>query len=277
MGQQVYHINSIIEPPKFQNGNIVSVMCIYCYEDILFDIPESRLKLGHFPIQLVSRHGDPAHDLSIEVFENREIKILRKESEQKGPLSHLEQDAKPSRPLEDSPRSVIIPGEQALPNIPPIETSRPPEPHSYPHRDPVISEKAPPIPSFTQEMQQASTNFREGDQSKPKQLNPPLTAEGIKSLPQVTLFEGKKIIDPGIRIQTLMQQLPSLSQDEIAEELMQIAFTIADRPSRYKIISEIKNWARDLTRMRWDDKQINFLSHQLKFWIDKLDQSQEVE
>ncbi len=245
-----------MEIPKFEKENIVSVICKYCYEDILFEIPEYQLKMGPFPIHLVSSHGDPAHDFSIEVFENREVKIVKQEAHHAN-FTH-QKVQQPEIPLlpEKRPQGETRPVLKVP--IKTISMETPPllEVHNFPHLAPNKPEESPAISPPDQPKNTPSPNFPDTIQENPA--------------PQA--IQENEDRDPIRQMKDLMQKLPQLTREEIAEEISGIALYFMQKSSLSKVASEIRNWSKDILRMEWNDTQVRALTHQLKFWSEKLSQ-----
>ncbi len=256
MGQAVLHFNSNVEYPKIENGNILSLTCIYCTEEVLFEIPEYRLKLGPFPISLVSTHGDPSHNFSIEVLETREVKIVKRGDEQAKPMLQPVQQAKiPLKPEDHSHYQTIsvldVPVKPFSNDTPPI-----PEMHRYPHPAPNTPGESPIFPPPVQEEIKPSPKF----------------SETVQKIPGTPVIKDRQDQAPLRRIKVLMQQLPLLTPEAIAGELSHIASELMQITNLYKVVSEIRNWAKDIHRMDWNDTQVRALTHQLKFWSEKFSQ-----
>ncbi len=252
MEQEVLHFNTFVESPKVERGNILSLTCVYCYEEVLFEIPEYRLKLGRFPLQLVSMHGDPPHRFSIEVFENHDVHIVRQDVDQGKLTSQSVQNPPIPTTPERPARGEDIPAVKV-----PMITTPLPEVHSFPRfASNKLMESPQRFPS-NQENNEPSPRF----------------SETVQEIPESRVIQEKD--EGGIisQINILIQELPRLTREEINEKISKIAPYFKQKPSLYKVASEISNWAKDINRMDWNDTQVRALTHQLKFWMEELSSS----
>ncbi len=260
--------------PKIEEGNILSITCIYCYEEILFELPDYRLKLGPFPILLVSNHGNPEHEFAIEVHKNHEVKVVRRTEDQPKFKSIQVQE-----PVE-RPEGKNILKSTASAQLFSMEVPRLPVVHSFLHPIPKISREVvvnPPsdqlkeIPALiVQKTQDIPARSLANPPYKQTEEKSPLNVQKSQEIPSRPVIQDNINSKPSSQIKALIQKLPKLTQDQVAEELLQIAPYFKQKPIFFKVASEITNWARDISRMEWDDIHIHMLTRQLKFWNEKI-------
>jgi hypothetical protein len=92
----------------------------------------------------------------------------------------------------------------------------------------------------------------------------------IQNIPETPLMGHNEASGQINRIRVLVQQIPRLTKEEVADELSHIISDFSGNPRFYKVVSEIRNWARDIRRMEWNDAQIRALTNQFRFWSEKL-------